>query len=460
MLALMLALLTTACHKTDVLRPNTTQATSSLEQIKEKGRLVVIADYNATSYFLYRGTPMGLNYELLRAFSDELGVQLSVTLNTSQETSYNALADGSADIMAVEQPVSQDRNHLNVYTDPLYLASPVLVQRRPSKVGDQALVKNVKELDKRVIYVEKGSPFLKTLSMLSIESGDVLDIREHPEYKTEQLINAVSNGEIDVTVAYEPVAKIHQRYHRNLDIQTEMGHGQNLVWLMNQGSDDLLNVFNTWLSGYKKSKKFAILFEKYYYSDRTVNIVGSELYSVKGGKISLYDNAIRKHSKLLNWDWRLLASLIYRESRFHPEAEAWSGAYGLMQLMPDVAEKYDIDSLSDPDKQIQAGVRYLASLDKQFKDIVPDREERIKFVLAAYNVGLGHVLDARRLAAKNGKNNNIWTNQVDSFLLRKSEPRFYQDKVAYYGYCRGEEPFAFVRDVMEVYHLYRNAIQN
>lgn len=450
-----------ACKKNEVFRPQKSIAGKALQNIKNKGRLEVITDYNSTSYFLYRGAPMGFNYEVMRAFADHLGVQLNIKLARSVDQTYNSLEDGTVDMVSIELPVAQEKDYIVSFTDPVFNARPVLVQRTPdTKHPNTKLITDAKKLGGKVVYVEKGSPFTKMLTMLSFEAKDSIHIIEHPELKTEQLISAVASGKIDYTVAYENVAIVNQKYHNNLDIHTVIGHDQNLVWMVAKESEDLLEEFNSWLAGYKRSKQLAILYEKYYVSDRTVKIVGSELYSVKGGKISPFDQSIRKYSRLINWDWRLLASVIYKESRFHPEAQAWSGASGLMQLMPDVAQKYGIDSISYPGKQIEAGVKYLESLDKQFTNLVKDKDERVKFVLAAYNVGLGHVLDARRLASKYGKNNNIWTNNVDSFLLRKSEPRFYQDRLAYYGYCRGEEPYTFVKDVMEIYHLYRNAIKN
>jgi membrane-bound lytic murein transglycosylase F len=449
------------CKKNEVFSPQRLQSGSALQNIQNKGRLDIITDYNSTSYFLYRGTPMGFNYEVMRAFADHLGVQLNIRLVKSIDEVYSSLSDGTVDMVCMDLPMATEKEYTVSFTDPIINARPVLVQRKPDTGGKgRSLVTGADELSGKSIYVEKGSQFMKMLTMLSITSKEGIHIIEHPEYKTEQLIDAVSGGKIDYTVAYEPVAEVNRKYHNNIDIHTVIGHDQDLVWSVSKESQDLLDEFNNWLSSMRKSKKLAILYEKYYVSDRSVRIVDSEMYSVKGGKISPYDQSIRKHSRLINWDWRLVASLVYKESRFHPEAQAWSGASGLMQLMPDVAEKYGVDSLSQPSKQIEAGIRYLQSLDKQFAGMIKDKEERIKFVLAAYNVGLGHVLDARRLAAKYGKNNNIWTNNVDTFLLKKSEPRYYNDRLAYYGYCRGQEPFTFVKDVMEIYQLYRNAIHN
>lgn len=434
-----------------------------LDKIKKRGKLLVITDYNSTSYFIYRGTPMGFSYDLLKEYADHLGVTLNIVLSTSIESTYSSLENEDVDMVAIDLPEAQEKSYL-YFTDPVFSARPVLVQRKPGKIQaeeqDDGLIRDPKMLGGKKVYVQKGSPLTKMLTMLSFSTSDSIHIIEHPEFTAEQLIAAVAHGQIDYAISYENIAEANLRYYSNLDVKTVLGPGQNLVWIVQPSGGDLQKDFNQWLSSFRKSKKFAMYYDKYYVSPRTVKIVGSDLYSVRGGKISPYDQIIKKYSKIINWDWRLLASLIYHESKFHPEVQAWSGASGLMQLMPDVAEKYGINSISRPDKQIQAGVKYLESLDKQFRGMVKDQDERIKFVLAAYNVGLGHVLDARRLAAKYGKKNDLWTNNVDSFLLRKAEPKYYHDRLAFYGYCRGEEPFSFVKDVMEIYHLYRNAIRN
>ncbi len=437
---------------------------SDLDQIKRKGKLVVISDYNSTAYFFYRGTPMGFNYEILRAFSDYLGVGLSISITNSYENSFKDLAKDSCDIVALDLPVTQERSTKFFATTPLIHAAPVLVQRRPSAIerknSKAELVLNPAGLAGKHVYLSAGSPFAKQLFMHSIESGDTISIVENPELHTDQLISAVANKKIDYTVAYETSAHVNQMYYPSLDVNTKLGPEQNLVWAVSKNKPVLFALFNKWLINYKKTRHYEDIYEKYFKNRRTIQIVGSELYSVGNNKISVYDNDIKKYSKHMHWDWRLFASLIYHESNFHPQAKAWSGAYGLLQLMPWVMEEYGLDSISSPSQQIAAGARYIESIDKQFRSLVKDPVERQKFVLAAYNVGLAHVFDARRLAKKYGKKDDIWTNQVDSFILRKSEPRYYRDRLAFYGYCRGEEPFNFVMDVLEMYNLYKNVIKN
>jgi membrane-bound lytic murein transglycosylase F len=129
-----------------------------------------------------------------------------------------------------------------------------------------------------------------------------------------------------------------------------------------------------------------------------------------------------------------------------------------MQVMPESADLFRLNEYEEPEHNIQVGVRLLKWLDKNMKPDVPDSTQRMKFVLAAYNVGLGHVKDAQRLAEKYDKNPEIWDDNVDYFLLNKSASKFYKDPVVRWGYCRGEEPYNYVNRVLETYRDYRNII--
>jgi membrane-bound lytic murein transglycosylase F len=187
--------------------------------------------------------------------------------------------------------------------------------------------------------------------------------------------------------------------------------------------------------------------------------MNSSFFSEKGNKISAYDNSIKKYSKQIGWDWRIIAALIYEESQFNNDTANYrSGAFGIMQLMPATAVSLKIDSNSTIEASIRAGVLYLKSLEKQFMDIT-DPNERIKFVLAAYNAGIAHIFDARRLAKKYGKSTFIWDDNVEYYIRKKSNRKYYTDPVVYYGYYRGDETYWFVRDIMERYQHYRNVFK-
>jgi len=167
---------------------------------------------------------------------------------------------------------------------------------------------------------------------------------------------------------------------------------------------------------------------------------------------------IRKYSGRIDWDWRLLASLICQESRFRPDVESGAGAYGLMQIMPLTGKNLGIDITSSPENNMRAGIEYINWLHSIFDAKIPDENERINFILAAYNAGPGHVLDAMKLAEKNGMDPHKWDGNVAVWLLKKSEPKYFNDEVVKNGYFRGTESVAFVSQIINRYEHYRNII--
>jgi membrane-bound lytic murein transglycosylase F len=167
---------------------------------------------------------------------------------------------------------------------------------------------------------------------------------------------------------------------------------------------------------------------------------------------------IREFSASINWDWRLLASLICQESRFNPNVKSWAGAYGLMQIMPVTGRNYGIDITSSPENNMKAGTQYINWLHSIFDPKISDEKERVYFILAAYNAGPGHVLDAMKLTEKNGMDPQKWDGNVALWLTKKSEPRYYNDIVVKNGYFRGTESVAFVAEILNRYEHYKNII--
>jgi membrane-bound lytic murein transglycosylase MltF len=180
--------------------------------------------------------------------------------------------------------------------------------------------------------------------------------------------------------------------------------------------------------------------------------------SIQHKPVSKYDDLIREFSNNINWDWRLLASLICQESQFKPDVISVAGAYGLMQIMPVTGRNFGIDITASPKNNIRAGIMYISWLNKLFESKVPDQQERLYFILAAYNAGPGHVLDAMRLAGKNGMDPQKWEGNVAVWLLKKSEPQYYRDSVVRNGYFRGKESVKFVSEVLDRFEHYKNII--
>lgn len=438
---------------------------NELDRILAEKELKVIVDYNSTNYFVYRGQPMGFQYELLKAFARDLGVELKLQVSNDLEQAFDGLNSGEYDLVAENLTVTKERGETIDFTEPLALTRQILVQRLPDisdsnslKTVAPELIRDQLDLAGKTVYVQKNSVYVQRLKNLSDEIGEPINVVEDSVYGVEELIALVANGKIDYTVCDENVGVVNQKYYPWIDVETPISFNQKVSWAVPKDSPNWKKYVDNWIVQYKQTDDYAYLYYKYFSGKRSVKMVKSEFNSITGGQVSEYDDLIKEIASSYDWDWRLVASLIFQESNFNPYAESWVGAMGLMQLMPGTAEKYNIDDITDPRENIRGGVEYLSWLNNIFKPIITDNDERVKFVLASYNVGIGHVMDARKLAMKYGKNPSEWKDNVDIFMLRKSIPKYYSDPVVKWGYCRGEEPCKYVTKVLNRYQHYVNVL--
>ncbi len=443
----------------------TRDAVIDLDEIRELGKLKAIIDNSSTSYFIYKGQPMGFEYELLSRFAKHIEVDLEVELVDDLGLMIEELRYNNGDIIAANLTVTKERKEQIDYSNPILTTRQVLVQRQLQADDIQKgklLIESPMELMDKKVYVQKASSFYNRLNNLSEEIGGDIEIQEVAGNLTvEQMIEKVAEGEIDYTVADEHVAKINQAYYRNINIKTALSLDQQVAWGVRKESPNLQIAINEWLEDFKKTVDFRVIYLKYYGNTKLFrNRVQNRLFTSKSGKLSDYDAIVKQKAEIVGWDWRLITSLIYQESKFNPQARSWVGAQGLMQLMPSTSAEYGLDSNATVAENIEAGVRYLNWIDKQFEEKVHDPYERQKFVIAAYNVGLGHVFDAIRLAESRNLNAEKWEGNVAEMLLKKSDPEFYQDSVVYYGYCRGREPYHYVKEIYNRYNDYLNITQS
>lgn len=435
-----------------------------LEQIKKRGKIIALTDNSSTSFYIYKGDSLGYEYEQLRLFAKEIGVELQMVVAKNLDTIFNQLNGCEVDIVAANLTVTKERSEIVDFSSPLILAQQVLVQRKPegwesmsSKERDSKLIRNTVDLSGKNVFVRKGSSFYARLKSLSEEIGAKINIVEAPgEVNTEQLISMVANGQIDYTIADENVALNNQTYFSNLDVETPISFPQKIAWAIRKNSPQLLNALNTWLEGRKNSEENIELYAKYFKKKKSHGNGIGKYISFSGGIISEYDDLIKTYSKKIDWDWQLLASLIYQESHFSPTARSWAGANGFMQLIPATAKHYGLDTIdATAEQSLKAGTSFIVDLDRYWKKHIPDKKERIKFVLASYNAGLGHVIDARNLAGKYGKNKNVWTGNVENMILQKSNPLIYNDPIVKCGYCRGQETYLYVKEIIKRYEHYK-----
>ena len=439
---------------------------TNLDRIRQEGILKVVTEYNSISYFIYRGQPMGFQFEMLHALANHLDLELEVTVSNDLDKNFRDLREGAVDLIAMNLTVTADRKQFVKFTSPLLQTRQVLVQRKPDRwevmnlrQKESNVIRNQLNLAGKTVYVQAGSVYAKRLMSLSDEIGGGIRIRE-VQLESEQLVQRVALGEIDYTICDENVGLVNTTYFPQIDVGTAVSFPQNVAWAVHLSSDSLKAEIDGWINEYRKTSSYALLYNKYFKNRHTYRNIHSEHYALSSGKISRYDEILKAESEKIQWDWRLLASMVYQESRFNPQATSWAGAFGLMQLMPGTARNYGVSIESPPGEQVKAGVKFIQWLDDRFREIITDDDERIKFILASYNIGYGHIQDARRLAEKHGADPNIWHDSVEKWLLKKSDPQFYTDQVVKYGYARGIETFNYVREVMERYEHYKNIINS
>lgn len=435
-----------------------------LDAIIERGYINALVDNNSVSYFIYKGEPMGYEYELLNLFAKHLNVALKIKVTSGIDRAMDQLNKGEGDIIAFPLTITKERTKYVAFSKPHFNSYQVLVQRKPANwrqmtldAIEDSVIRNPVELIGKRVHVLVGSSFETRMRHLSEEiGGDIIIVTDTSALESESLIRKVALGEIDYTVADQMLARVNASYYPDLDISTPLSVVQQVAWATRKNSPQLLEAINEWLTGIKKEATFMVIYNRYFKSPRTSLVrMRSEYSSMGGNMLSPFDSLIRQGAATLGWDWRLLASLVYQESRFLPKNESWAGAKGLMQLMPRTAREFGAFDLEDPRQSIQAGVGFLAFLQNYWMNKVPDPAERLKFVLASYNVGLSHVVDAQRLAEKYGKDPRVWDGNVEYYLSQKSDPEFYRDSVVTAGYCKCEEPIHYVRNILARYEEYK-----
>lgn len=415
---------------------------TDLDEIIERGEIVVLTINSSTSYFSYREEPMGFQYELAKQFAESLGVELKMKVVNSEMELVRELLEGNGDLIAYNLAVTNKRKDSLIYCGEENISHQVLVQRK----GKNA-VKDVTQLVGKDIYVMPGK-YRQRMMNLDEELGGGLNIHVvNPDSASnEDLITWVSEGKIDYTVANNELARINRTYNPNLDISLEISFDQRSAWAVRKTSPKLAEATDKWHRENVNSAEFIASARRYFELNK--HTPHGSILSLKDGRISHFDSLFKEYALKINWDWRLLAALVYTESNFNPHAVSWAGARGLMQLMPSTARAFGVPRgmEADPEESIKAGVKYLAELQKVFTKVT-DREDNIMFVLAAYNSGIGHILDAMALAEKYGKDKYKWEGNVATYLLLKSNEEYYRDPVCKNGYFRGIETYNFVRDV-------------
>lgn len=433
----------------------------SYRRIRERGCLVALTDVNSLSYYIYRGEPMGYQFELLRSFAEYIGVPLKIISSNDIAKLYYYLDLNVADILAVNLPVTYDGKKMIRFSPPFDNTRLVLVQRKKEIVKGKkgvVFINAFKDFERDTVYIQKNLFILPLLKSFMRRTGRNVRIIEVNNRSREDLVRNVSERKINFTICSENLALMLIQVYKNIDAGFVVSRDFDFSWGTGLSSDTLQDKIHDWFDVMNANKELDKIYADYYENQRVVKAFSSDYFSLNKGKISPYDNILKELSRRIHWDWRLLASLVYEESNFYTGQHSSHNASGLMQLMPETAGKFGLDSTSSSRQQLVAGVKYLEQLNRQLPAEISDPMERINFLLASFNVGPGRVLAARNKAAVNGKNPNKWNNSVDYYLTRKSKKEPFEKEDTGIDHSPYGIEGGYVARVLERYYHYKNII--
>ncbi len=433
-----------------------------LVEILQKGKLKVFFENSSVSFFIYKGKKMGLEYELLKEFANDLGVELEIVIIDNLDDVFQELNAGSADLLACNLTYTKARSKEISYSIPFYKTKQVLIQRKPKdwrKMKPSLYLKSIindpSQLANKKIRIWGNSSYLSRLENLQNEIGDTIYIEKASgELGEEELIEMVAEGLIDFTVCDENIAMINKRFYENIDCHLALSVKQKIGFGVRKSSVLLKAKLDEWLESYMKTTSFKYIKHKYYNIASFTHGINKNYSSLSGNMISVFDEYFKKAQEKYGWDWRLVASLCYQESRFNPDVISFGGAFSMMQFMPEIGPIYGVYPDSPPEIQIMGGAKKLKKDFDSWKEIT-DVEQRYKFTIATYNSGKSHVLDARRLAEKYGLNPNIWDDNVEKMMLNLSKREYYKDPLVKSGAAKGSVTCNYVKEIYNRYLVWK-----
>lgn len=423
---------------------------STLEQIQKRGTIRMITTNNATSYYTYRDSPMGFEYDLAKAFADHLGVALEVIV-PEWDTMFELLNSGQGDFIAAGITITEPREQIALFSQPYMPVQQKFIHHK-LKFG----IKSIEQLAGKTIHVRKGTSYQERLEEIKA-SGIDLEIELLDDVPTEEIIRMVSEKEIKFTIVDSNIALLNRRYYPEIKIGLPIQEEEYLGWAVKKTNEALRDQINQFIEMAEATGLLGKIYRKYYGNVEIFDYFDLKKFHERiKTRLPKYRKIIKTEAEKYGFDWRLIAAIVYQESHFNPRAKSRTGVRGLMQVTLATAKQMGIKNRLDPKQSVKAGVKFLNLMHKRFDDI-PDPQQQKLFALASYNVGYGHVRDAQAIARQQGMDINKWTS-LEKTLPLLSKQKYY--KHTRHGYARGQEPVTYVERILTYYDILRQKRQN
>jgi membrane-bound lytic murein transglycosylase F len=415
----------------------------TLHKILKSGQLTVITKNNPHCYYLYRDEPMGFEYELAREFAAYLDVTLNVKIAENWNRMAPEIRNGNAALIAAGITITPKRQKRMAFSDGYMDIRQHIIAHR-----NRAKIKNVNDLSGKTVHVQIGTAYQERLEELRHQGID-FKVELHRDSPTEELIQQVAQGEIELTVADSNIARLNQRHYPRAVTAGAISELQQLGWAVHPEAHQLREKINSFFAAIKKNGRYEEIYNKYYGDVGNFDYVDLRAFHRRiRSNLSRYSPFIKAAAKKHGFDWRLIAAQAYQESHLDPWAKSRAGARGLMQLLVSTARSLKVKDIYNPVDNINGGVQHLKNLYELFDSATGD--DRLMIALAAYNVGQGHLQDARRLAIKKKFDPDLWESLSQTLPLLRYR-KYYKN--AKYGYCRGTEPVIYVKQIMIYYDI-------
>ncbi len=437
--------------ETSLTRHTQSRYAADLVQVKARGVLRIITRNNSSAYFISRGTQRGFEFELAEAFAKDLGVRLAVVVPSNRGSLIGELLAGAGDIVAAGMTRTETRAETVRFTEPVLTSRRVVATHRHT-------VKPLSEpsdLAAFELHTSFGWTTLRSARFFEAETGVELNLKDVEDgAEMEEQLRRVDSGEFEAVIVDEPIVDL--AVASGLDVTARLPLGEPLpkAWAVHPDAANLQAAANEFLARAERRGLIRIYYHRYYRAGTLGFRRASEeaFRADQDGAISPYDDLFRRAGDLTGIDWRLLAAVAYTESKFDSEARSAWGALGMMQVLPSTARRVGVKDPSTPWGSVLAGSRYLRRLLRVFADEGVDARQRVRFALASYNAGLGHVLDARELARQTGRDPDRWFDHVEDALALKQDPRWHEKTK--HGYARAKETIAYVSRVQSQYDIF------